>query len=150
MGDADDRYDFLEVPQFERKLREGYDLAIGKRFRGHQAGRDALVAQIFRQSGPNDLNLFFRTGIGDSYCGMRGFSREIYDKLDVRSTGTEFGPELIGGRVNDVGRRIAGLRLPLFDPDQVIWKLQATILHGGNDLVLRLGYTSAKLTRSRL
>ena len=41
------------------------------------------------------LNVLFRTGIGDSYCGMRGFSRAMYDRLDVRSTGMEFAPELI-------------------------------------------------------
>ena len=34
MGDADDSYDFTEVPQFVRKLREGYDLVMGNRFRG--------------------------------------------------------------------------------------------------------------------
>jgi hypothetical protein len=76
--------------------------------------------KYFRNPGLTaSLNLFFRTGIGDSYCGMRGFSREMYDKLDVCTTGMEFAPELIGGRVNVVGRRIAGLRLALFDPDQV-------------------------------
>ena len=31
MGDADDSYDFLEVPRFVEKLREGYDLVQGCR-----------------------------------------------------------------------------------------------------------------------
>lgn len=31
MGDADDSYDFLEVPKFVAKLREGYDLVQGCR-----------------------------------------------------------------------------------------------------------------------
>ena len=31
MGDADDSYDFLEIPKFVDKLREGYDLVQGCR-----------------------------------------------------------------------------------------------------------------------
>jgi glycosyltransferase involved in cell wall biosynthesis len=31
MGDADDSYDFLELPRFVRKLREGYDVVQGCR-----------------------------------------------------------------------------------------------------------------------
>src|SRR5438067_13488617 len=34
MGDADDSYDFTDVPRFVEKLREGYDMVIGNRFRG--------------------------------------------------------------------------------------------------------------------
>ena len=34
MGDADDSYDFGEVNRFVEKLREGYDLVMGSRFRG--------------------------------------------------------------------------------------------------------------------
>src|SRR6516162_5799584 len=32
MGDADDSYDFTELPRFVEKLRAGYDLAQGCRF----------------------------------------------------------------------------------------------------------------------
>src|SRR5690242_5668593 len=34
MGDADDSYDFTDVPRFVEKLREGYDIVMGNRFRG--------------------------------------------------------------------------------------------------------------------
>ncbi len=34
MGDADDSYDFLEVPQFVQQLRAGSDVVMGNRFRG--------------------------------------------------------------------------------------------------------------------
>ena len=34
MGDADDSYDFTAVGPFIEKLREGYDLVMGNRFRG--------------------------------------------------------------------------------------------------------------------
>jgi len=29
---------------------------------------------------------------GDSHCGMRGFTRAVYDRMDLRSTGMEFAP----------------------------------------------------------
>jgi glycosyltransferase involved in cell wall biosynthesis len=97
MGDADDSYDFSEVPQFVLKWREGFDLVMGNRFRGGiQPGAMPWHHKYFGNPGLTALlNLMFRTGVGDCYCGMRGFSRELYDRLDVRSTGMEFAPEMI-------------------------------------------------------
>ena len=34
MGDADDSYDFAGLSPFIEKLREGYDLVMGNRFKG--------------------------------------------------------------------------------------------------------------------
>jgi glycosyltransferase involved in cell wall biosynthesis len=34
MGDADDSYDFSEVPRFVAKWREGFEVVMGNRFRG--------------------------------------------------------------------------------------------------------------------
>ena len=34
MGDADDSYDFSHIELFVQRLREGYDLVMGNRFRG--------------------------------------------------------------------------------------------------------------------
>jgi glycosyltransferase involved in cell wall biosynthesis len=97
MGDADDSYDFSEVPRFVQKLREGYDVVMGNRFRGGiRPGAMPWHHKYFGNPGLTALlNLFFRTGIGDSYCGLRAFSRAVFDRLDVRSTGMEFAPEFI-------------------------------------------------------
>jgi len=92
MGDADDSYDFSEVPRFVEKWRLGNDVVMGNRFRGEikpgampwhhrYVGNPALSSL---------LNLFFHTGIGDSHCGMRGFTRAVYDRMDLRSAGMEF------------------------------------------------------------
>jgi hypothetical protein len=37
----------------------------------------------------------FRAPIHDVHCGMRGFTRELYDRLDQRCTGMEFASEMI-------------------------------------------------------
>ena len=97
MGDADDSYDFGEVPKFAEMLWQGYDVVMGNRFRGEikpkampwhhkYIGNPGLTAL---------LNLFFRTGIGDSHCGMRGFTRAVYERMDLRSTGMEFASEFV-------------------------------------------------------
>jgi Glycosyl transferase family 2 len=97
MGDADDSYDFSEVPKFVAKLREGYDLVMGNRFRGEiKPGAMPPLHKYFGNPGLTTLlNLFFHSGVGDVYCGMRGFTRALAQKLDVRSTGMEFALEMV-------------------------------------------------------
>jgi glycosyltransferase involved in cell wall biosynthesis len=118
MGDADDSYDFTAVPQFVAKLREGYDLVMGNRFTGGiQPGAMPPLHRYFGNPGLTALiNLFFRTGIGDAYCGMRGFTRELFDKLDVRSTGMEFALEMVI-KAGQIGARIAEIPITLW-PDK--------------------------------
>src|ERR1700693_34796 len=74
MGDADDSYDFSEVPRFVEKWREGYDVVMGNRFRGGiKAGAMPWHHRYIGNPGLTALlNLLFRTGIRDSHCGMRG------------------------------------------------------------------------------
>ena len=113
MGDADDSYDFSEVPRFVDKLLDGYDMVMGNRFHGGiKPGAMPWLHRYFGNPGLTALlNLFFRTGIGDSYCGMRGFSRDMYSRLGVRSTGMEFAPELII-KASQLGMRIT--EIPIF------------------------------------
>jgi len=118
MGDADDSYDFIDVPRFVEKLREGYDLAMGNRFRGeikpgamppsHKYFGNPVLTAL--------LNMFFGARIGDSYCGMRGFTRSLYDRLDVRSTGMEFALEMII-KAAQIGARITEIPIILW-PDK--------------------------------
>src|SRR6266566_1022827 len=97
MGDADDSYDFGEVPRFVEKWRAGYDVVMGNRFRG-EIKRGAMPWHHKYIGNPvlsRVLNLFFHAGIGDSHCGMRGFTRAVYDRMDLRSTGMEFASEFV-------------------------------------------------------
>jgi glycosyltransferase involved in cell wall biosynthesis len=97
MGDADDSYDFTEVPNFVAKLREGYDLVMGNRFLGGiKPGAMPPLHKYFGNPGLTILlNTLFRSGVGDVYCGMRGFTRALAERLDVRSTGMEFALEMV-------------------------------------------------------
>ncbi len=97
MGDADDSYDFSAVPQFVAKWREGYDVVMGNRFRGGiERGAMPWSHKYIGNPGLTAvMNLFFKTGIGDCLCGLRGFTREIHDRIDVRTSGMEWGPEFV-------------------------------------------------------
>ena len=118
MGDADDSYDFSDVPRFVEKLREGYDVVMGNRFRGGiKPGAMPPLHKYFGNPGLTALlNTLFHVGIGDSYCGMRGFTRALYDRLDVRSSGMEFALEMII-KSAQIGARITEIPIILW-PDK--------------------------------
>ena len=100
MGDCDDSYDFLEIPKFASELRKGFDLVQGCRLpRGGGQVLPNAMPFLHRWLGNPFLSWLvrkmFRIPIHDVYCGMRGFSRELYQKLDLRSPGMEFATEMI-------------------------------------------------------
>lgn len=100
MGDADDSYDFLEAHKFIDKLREGYDLVQGCRLPAG-GGTVSVGAMPFlhRWWGNPMFSFFARRWFGapihDVYCGLRGFSKSFYERLDQRCIGMEFATEMI-------------------------------------------------------
>jgi glycosyltransferase involved in cell wall biosynthesis len=100
MGDADDSYDFSELPKFLARLREGYSLVMGCRLPagGGRVAPGAMPA-LHRWIGNPVLTLlgrwWFRAPVHDVYCGMRGFTKALYDRLNLRSTGMEFATEMV-------------------------------------------------------
>jgi len=117
MGDADDSYDFLEIPKFVEKLRQGYALVQGCRL-PWGGGRIMPGAMPFwhRWWGNPMFSLmarsWFRAPIHDVYCGLRGFTKELYDRLDPHCTGMEFATEMII-KSSLSGRKIAEVPITL-------------------------------------
>ena len=97
MGDADDSYDFSEVPRFVEEWRKGSEVVMGNRFAGEiKPGAMPWHHQYIGNPGLTALlNVLFRSGIGDSHCGMRGFTRDVFERLDLRSNGMEFASEFV-------------------------------------------------------
>ncbi len=97
MGDADDSYDFRSIPDFLGKLRQGFDLVMGNRFKGGIAP-DAMPL-LHKYLGNPILTLigrlFFKAPCGDFHCGLRGFKKEAYERMGLRTTGMEFATEMI-------------------------------------------------------
>jgi len=107
MGDADLSYDFGDLGRFVQNLREGYDLVMGSRFRGsiephampwhHRYVGNPVLSFLVRR--------MFHTGVSDCHCGMRGFSREAYKRMALRTGGMEFASEMV------INSAAAGLRI---------------------------------------
>jgi len=113
MGDADDSYDFGELPKFVERLRKGDELVQGCRLESgggrvlpgampplHRWLGNPLFSRVARR--------WFRAPVHDIYCGLRGFSKALYERLDQRCTGMEFATEMIikasltGARIGEV------------------------------------------------
>ena len=97
MGDSDESYDFSALLPFVEKLREGYDLVIGNRFRGGIA--PGAMPPMHRYFGNPLLTAIgqriFHTACGDFYCGLRGFRKRAIQGLRLQSRGMEFALEMI-------------------------------------------------------
>jgi len=97
MGDSDCSYDFGEITLFIEKLREGYDLVMGNRFRGgikkgampflHQHVGNPILSFLGR--------LFFKSSIGDFHCGLRGVNRQSILDIHLNTPGMEFASEMV-------------------------------------------------------
>ena len=97
MGDADDSYDFTNLGPFLEKLRAGYELVVGNRFKGGIAPN--AMPPLHKYLGNPVLTgigrLFFRSPCGDFHCGLRGFSKAAIQRLDLRTRGMEFASETV-------------------------------------------------------
>ena len=115
MGDADDTYDFAQLDEFVAKLREGYDLVMGNRFKGKIL--PGAMPPLHRYLGNPVLTglgrLFFKSPVGDFHCGLRAFRKDAIDRLGLRTLGMEFASEMVvkasafGLRVTEIPTTLA-------------------------------------------
>lgn len=107
MGDCDESYDFTDLGRFVDRLRGGADLVMGNRLAGHiQPGAmpwhhrwigNPLLSRFLR--------VLYRTSVGDSHCGMRGFTRAACQKMNLQMPGMELASEMV------IKSTLAGLRI---------------------------------------
>ena len=97
LADADGSHDFADIDLLLAKLREGYDLVVGNRFRGVIA--PGALPLSHRYLGNPMFNLMGRVLYGsparDLYCGLRGFRRAAYERMRPRGASMEFAPEMV-------------------------------------------------------
>jgi glycosyltransferase involved in cell wall biosynthesis len=97
MGDCDDTYEFGDLDSLMMPLAEGADMSIGNRFAGGIA--PGAMTWSHRYIGTPAISFLLRvfTGlkVGDSQCGLRAFTREALDRLDLRTDGMELASEMI-------------------------------------------------------
>ena len=95
-ADADQTYDFNEIPRFLESLEDGADMVIGNRMNNIVPG---AMPWLHRYIGnpilSGFLNLLYRSGVHDAHCGMRALRRDTLPRLQLRSTGMEFASEMV-------------------------------------------------------
>ncbi len=96
MADADQTYDFEDIPRFLAGLEDGADMVVGDRMKNIQPG---AMSWHHRYIGnpllSGLLNLMFHTGVSDAHCGMRAFRRDRLEVLSLRTSGMEFASEMV-------------------------------------------------------
>lgn len=97
MGDCDDTYEFADLDTLMKPLSEGADLSIGNRFAGGIA--PGAMTWSHRYIGTPMISFLLRvfTGlkVGDSQCGLRAFTREALDRLELKTDGMELASEMV-------------------------------------------------------
>jgi glycosyltransferase involved in cell wall biosynthesis len=97
MGDCDDSYDFTDLKRFVERLRGGADLVMGNRLKGDI--KPGAMPWLHKYVGNPCLswflNLLFKTGVGDSHCGMRGFRKDAVAKMNLQMPGMELASEIV-------------------------------------------------------
>lgn len=98
MGDSDGSYNFSQLHEFLDKLRAGYAMVVGNRYKG--GIEKGAMPFAHKYIGVPMLSLLarvrYKAPIGDFHCGLRGFETETARHLDLRCGGMEFATEIIG------------------------------------------------------
>ncbi|MGD0746112.1 MAG: glycosyltransferase family 2 protein [Verrucomicrobiota bacterium] len=100
MADADDSYDFSEADRFVKRFQEGFDMVMGCRL---PVGGGTILPGAMpwknRWLGNPVLSFigrfFFKCPAHDFHCGMRGFTRAAFEKMELQTTGMEFASEMV-------------------------------------------------------
>jgi len=97
MGDADNTYDFDDIPRMVAPLRDGADFVIGSRFKGtiHEGSMTGLHRYIGNPLLTWMVNFVFHTRFSDTHSGFRAITREALERLQLKTGGMEFASEML-------------------------------------------------------
>lgn len=157
LGDCDCTYDFREIQPFVEKFRAGAEFIMGSRFRGFI--EPGAMPPLHRYLGTPVttfiLNVIFGSRFSDIHCGMRGITREAFQRMDLRSQSWEYASEMVlksvhmNLRTEEVpirflkdreGRLSHHKRSGWFSPWQAAWiNLRAMFVYGANFFLYKPG-----------
>ena len=97
MGDADLTYDFRDLRPWIERFQQGDEFIMGSRFKGSiEAG---AMPKLHRYFGTPIttwlLNLIYGTRFSDIHCGMRGVTRDAFERMRMRSQSWQYASEMI-------------------------------------------------------
>jgi glycosyltransferase involved in cell wall biosynthesis len=96
-ADADDTYDFREIPSFWQQVQKGKDVVIGTRLKGsiHSGAMPFLHRYLGTPVLTFLIRLLYAIPISDCNSGMRLLKKTIYEQLKMKSPGMEFASEML-------------------------------------------------------
>jgi len=157
MGDADCTYDFRELGLFVEKLREGYEFAMGSRWRGtiEPGSMPALHRYMGTPVTTWILNRLYGSHFTDIHCGMRGITRDALIRMGLVSQSWEYASEMV---LKSVRMRLRTTEVPVtfykdrdgrlshhkrsgwYSPFQAAWiNLKAMFIYGAEYFMLKPG-----------
>jgi glycosyltransferase involved in cell wall biosynthesis len=97
MGDCDLTYDFRKLRDFVEAYRAGAEFIMGSRFLG-TIEPDAMP-KLHRYFGTPlttwIMNTIYHTHFSDIHCGMRGLTKDAFERIDLRSQSWEYASEMV-------------------------------------------------------
>jgi len=113
MGDADDSYDFAMLPAFLAELEKGAEHVQGCRMPSGGGRVMPGAMPVLHRWWGNPMfswmaRTWFHAPIHDVQCGLRAFTRELFDRIDLRCVSMEFSSEMVvkaalaGARMSEV------------------------------------------------
>ena len=157
MGDADCTYDFRELAPFIDAMRDGYEFAMGSRWRGSiETGAMPRLHQYFGTPVTTwALNVLFGSRFSDIHCGMRGITRDALLRMGLVSQSWEYASEMVLKSVrmelrtaevpvsflkDREGRLSHHKRSGWFSPFYAAWiNLRAMFIHGAEFFLFKPG-----------
>ncbi|MBN1542977.1 glycosyltransferase family 2 protein [candidate division KSB1 bacterium] len=97
IADSDDSYDLCDLARFIEPLRQGHEFVIGTRMHG-QIEKGAMPWHHRYLGNPlltGLLKWMFHSRVSDAHCGMRSFTRQAYDRMQLQTTGMEYASEMV-------------------------------------------------------
>jgi glycosyltransferase involved in cell wall biosynthesis len=94
MGDADNSYDFLELPKLLAAIKDS-DMVLGNRKYVQKGAMPLLHKLIGNPLLSFILRLLFKGRVKDAHSGFRAIRKEKFEELNLRTTGMEFASEMI-------------------------------------------------------
>jgi glycosyltransferase involved in cell wall biosynthesis len=157
MGDADCTYDFRELTHFVQAMRDGFEFAMGSRWRGSiEPGAMPRLHQYFGTPVTTwALNFLYASKFTDIHCGMRGITRDALVKMGLVSQSWEYASEMVLKSVrmellttevpvtflkDRDGRLSHHKRSGWFSPFHAAWiNLRAMFVHGAEFFLFKPG-----------
>lgn len=97
MGDSDGAHEYSDIGPFVQRLRDGCELVVGNRFKGQilpgaMSWKNRYIGNPFLSW---VLRRLFHTQVSDAHCGLRGFTKEAFLRMGLRTKGMEFASEMV-------------------------------------------------------